>query len=33
LNELYIRDAQHLIVADNADKKLNTTNYPNKQWR
>jgi len=33
LNELIIKNAQHLILADNAIKKLQTTNYPNKQWR
>jgi hypothetical protein len=33
LNELVIKDAQHLILGDNATKKIFTTNYPNKQWR
>lgn len=33
LNELIIKDAQHLIMGDNATKKIFTTNYPNKQWR
>lgn len=33
LNELIIKNAQHLILADNAIKTLQTTNYPNKQWR
>lgn len=33
LNQLIIKDAQHLIIGDNANKKLTTTNFPNKQWR
>ena len=33
LNELIIKDSQHLIMGDNATKKIFTTNYPNKQWR
>ncbi len=33
LNELIVKDAQHLILADNATKKIFTTNYPNKNWR
>lgn len=33
LNQLIIKDAQHLILGDNANKKLITTNFPNKQWR
>jgi hypothetical protein len=33
LNELIIRDSEHLILGDNATKKLFTTNFPNKQWR
>jgi hypothetical protein len=33
LNQLIVKDAQHLILGDNANKKIQTTNYPNKQWR
>lgn len=33
LNELIIKDSQHLIMGDNATKKIFTTNFPNKQWR
>jgi hypothetical protein len=33
LNELIIKDSQHLILGDNANKTLLTTNYKNKQWR
>ena len=33
LNQLIVKDAQHLILGDNANKKLVTTNFPNKQWR
>ena len=33
LNELIVKDAQHMILADNATKKIFTTNYPNKNWR
>ena len=33
LNELIVKDAQHLILADNATKKIFTTNYPNKNWK
>lgn len=33
LNELIIKESQHLILGDNANKKLLTTNYKNKQWR
>lgn len=33
LNQLIVKDSQHLIVGDNANKKLSTTNFPNKQWR
>jgi len=33
LNQLIIKDEQNLILSDNANKKLITTNYPNKQWR
>lgn len=33
LNQLIVKDAQHLIVGDNANNKLSTTNFPNKQWR
>jgi hypothetical protein len=33
LNELIIKDSQHLILGDNATKKIFTTNFPNKQWR
>jgi len=33
LNELIIKDAQHLILGDNATKHIFTTNYPNKNWR
>lgn len=33
LNELIVKESQHLILGDNANKKLITTNYANKQWR
>lgn len=33
LNELIIKDSQHLILGDNANQKLYTTKYPNKNWR
>jgi hypothetical protein len=33
LNQLIIKDAQYLILADNGNKKLLTTNFPNKQWK
>jgi len=33
LNELIIKDAQHLIMGDNATKHIFTTNYENKNWR
>ena len=33
LNENIVKDGQHLILVDNANEKLYTTNYPNKNWR
>lgn len=33
LNELIIKDAQHVIVADNAEKKIQAENIFNKNWR
>lgn len=33
LNELIIKDAQHLIIADNAEKQIKTKNITNKNWR
>ncbi|MFA5585511.1 MAG: hypothetical protein WDA02_03080 [Saccharofermentanales bacterium] len=33
LSQLIIKDAQHLILGDNANDKLQTINHPNKQWR
>ena len=33
LNELIIKDAQHVIVADNAEKKIQAENIYNKNWR
>ena len=33
LNELIIKDAQHVIVADNTEKKIQAENIFNKNWR
>lgn len=33
LNELIIKDAQHVIVADNCEKQIKTENITNKNWR
>jgi len=33
LNELIVRDAQYLILGDNGEKQIKTTNYTNKNWR
>ena len=33
LNELIVKDAQHVIVADNAEKKIQAENIFNKNWR
>jgi len=33
LNELIIKDAQHVIVADNAEKQIQVENIFNKNWR
>jgi hypothetical protein len=32
-NELIVTDAQYMILGDNANKKILTTNYQNKQWK
>ena len=33
LNELIIKDAQSIILVDNAEKQIKTINYTNKNWR
>ena len=33
LNELIVKDAQHVIVADNAEKQIQAENIFNKNWR
>ena len=33
LSELIMRDAQYIILADNAEKHIKTTNYITKNWR
>lgn len=33
LNELIVRDAQYMILGDNCEKEIKTTNYTNKNWR
>ena len=33
LNELIIKDAQHVIIADNCEKKIQAENIFNKNWR
>ena len=33
LNELIVKDAQHVIVADNTEKQIVAENITNKNWR
>lgn len=33
LNELIVRNAQNVIVADNSEKQIKSENIPNKNWR